>query len=288
MKKGLITLAVILALVMTMAIMAPAFAKANDFDCLIVSPKMQGVDVTWAGQTADTGALFEGYNAGAIELTEDGYVKYSLATNPLYMQLYPYKDEYKASSDVYPYFCVSIKIEGAADVVKLTIEEGVEGDPETGTTDGFIKKIGMLPASSGLDFIMAGDKNVNLKKTNVKLADYTGGTLDGVVAYVEYFGYFKTEADAQAFDYAAWLEANKANLKGDNAPESSAPESSTPESSTPESSTPESSTPESSKPESSKPESSKPSADTGHGTLVSGAVMVFAAAAAVVVLSKKR
>lgn len=283
MKKGLITLAVILALVMTMAIMAPAFAKANDFDCIIASPKMQGVDATWAGQTADTGALFEGYNAGAIELTEDGYIKYSLATNPLYMQLYPYKDEWKVSNETYPYFCVSLKIEGAADTVMVHIEEGVEGDPAYGTTDGFVKKIGMLPATSGLDFIEAGGKIVNLKKTNVKVVDYEAQTLEGVTVYVEYFGYFKTEADAQAFDYAAWLEANKANLKGDNAPESSAPESSTPESSTPESSTPESSTPESSK-----PESSKPSADTGHGTLVSGAVMVFAAAAAVVVLSKKR
>jgi len=73
---------------------------------------------------------------------------------------------------------------------------------------------------------------------------------------VEYVAFFETEAEANAFDYDAWV-----------AEQASAPESSAPESSA--------------------PESSKPSADTGHGTIISGAVMMFAAAAAAMVFSKK-
>ncbi len=274
MKKGLITLAVILALVMSMAIMAPAFAaEANDFECFIVSPRAKDVAVTWSGEREAKGATIMHSGAASLTVAEDGSAKFEGGASSIYVYVYPDTEAYNhITNENYPYICVSLKLIGADDDCYVVFGEGAQGDVPVGELTEYTKVIGALPDGYGLDveFTEGGQEaQSNASRKLIKIADYTSG-LSGVTAYVEYIGFFKTKADAEAFDYEEWLEDNAANIKG---AESGSSGSSVPETSASESGT---------------SESSKPSADTGHGTFVSAAAIIFAGAAAVVVLSKKR
>ncbi len=256
MKKFSVTLAVILAVVITVAIMTPAFAaKANDFDCLIVSPKASDVGVSWAGEGD---ATFEQLNfSGSPTVAEDGSAKFIGNIHAgAYIYIYPSSEKYNhATSETYPYVCASVKITGADDDLYFVFGEGDADDRPVGELTEYTKIIDKLPTGVGLDITLLPDGIVqsNASRRLIKVVDYSpGATLSGVIVYIEYIGFFKTKADAQAFDYNAWLEDNVNNEPETSEPEASESESSAPESST---STPESSTstPESS---ASAPESS--------------------------------
>ncbi len=280
MKKGLITLAVILALVMSMAIMAPAFAAdANDADYVIVSPKAKDVGIGWGGQGSSTACVFEQLNwAGSPTVDEDGSALFTGAgVAGAYIYTYPTGLDGKynnLTSEFYPYMCVSVKITGieGKEMFYFVFGEGSAEDmPLPGELDEYTKIIGEIPAGIGMKYeaIPGTDVITNLATRRIlKVADYAnGGHLLGVKVNIEYIGFFKTEADAQAFDYAEWLEDNKDLIKEEwggtpweelNPPETSEPETSEPETSEPETSTPETSEPETSTPETSEPETSEP------------------------------
>ena len=289
MKKGLITLAVILALVMSMAIMAPAFAAdANDADYVIVSPKAKDVGIGWGGQGSSTACVFEQLNwAGSPTVDEDGSALFTGAgVAGAYIYTYPTGVDGKynnLTSEFYPYMCVSVKITGieGKEMFYFVYGEGSTEDmPITSDLDEYTKIIGELPAGIGMAYeaIPGTDVITNLATRRIiKVADYAnGGHLQGVKVNIEYIGFFKTEADAQAFDYAEWLEDNKDLIKEEwggtpwedlensgsesetSTPETSEPETSEPETSVPETSAPETSAPETSAPETSEPETSTP------------------------------
>ncbi len=265
MKKGLITLAVILALVMSMAIMAPAFAAdANDADYVIVSPKAKDVGIGWGGQGSSTACVFEQLNwAGSPTVDEDGSALFTGAgVAGAYIYTYPTGLDGKynnLTSEFYPYMCVSVKITGieGKESFYFTYGEGSTEDmPITSDLDEYTKVIGELPAGFGMAYeaIPGTDVITNLATRRIiKVADYgNGGHLQGVKVNIEYIGFFKTEADAQAFDYAEWLEDNKDLIKEewggtpweDLENSGSESETSTPETSEPETSEPETSTSE--------------------------------------------
>ncbi len=236
MKKISVTLAVILAVVITITIMTPSFAaKANDFDCLIVSPKASDVGVSWAGEGE---ATFEQLNfSGSPTVAEDGSAKFIGTIHAgAYIYIYPSSEKYNhATSETYPYVCASVKITGADDDLYFVFGEGDADDRPVGELTEYTKIIDNLPVGVGLDITLLPDGIVqsNASRRLIKVVDYSpGATLNGVIVYIEYIGFFKTKADAQAFDYDAWLEDNV-----NNEPETSEPEASNPESSTPESST---------------------------------------------------
>lgn len=285
MKKSLISLAIVLVLSMVAALFVPTFAAKSDAlvidwssaDNNTIWPAAGDLPITWAGTPCGTSSFDATEGAWKMESNiktwswQGGYI--SINMPDVDWSEYKYmKFSYKTANipdendnpDTYGYVgfcgtgCVAI-----SDPIPLSTgaySEVVISTERFGATQDII----LSWCNSGLTSVDAG-----------------------ATMWVKYIAFFKTEAEANSFDLKDW-NGDLYGAQEESTPESSAPESSAPESSTPESSAPESSAPESSKPESSKPESSKPSADTGHGTVIGAAVMMFAAAAAVVAISKKR
>ena len=100
----------------------------------------------------------------------------------------------------------------------------------------------------------------------------------GTGYFIKYIAFFETEAEAKAFDIEAFE------------PEASEPEASEPEASEPEASEPEVSEPEVSEVENSQAggnEGNKPNTNTRDVAIISGAILLCAAAGVVAVISKK-
>lgn len=259
MKKGLLALVVILALAMTMAMMAPAFAE-NNRECVIFSPKAPNIGIGWGGQNGHNTGLFVGFSAVASydEATES--VKFEGSGSNMYLQVWSVEDDtYKVVASEYPYMAFSYKILGCEDTCEIHIEEGTVKDDFVGEVTEFTKKVGPTP--------MSGVDKLGLK-VSIKVVDYYTQTVNGVTAYLQYVGFFKTEEAAKAFDYSEWVK---------DIPEYIPPQ------------------PESSKPEP-EPDALPPyhidnkyPAVTGQVTMISGAVVLFGmAAAAVVVFGRKK
>jgi len=305
--KKVLSLVIVLAMMLTVAALVPVQAAKK-------APIVYG----YTSQFKD----FPGYPK-VVKDEFTGFTEaYDAENDALVMNVYSglgsayfgtgYASELPVDTSVYKYVKVCYKIateKGAGQVFAVQFGGGVWSGARlewgVSSSDFVSKVIDLTDTSSQIN----GVNVVNHEGAIQKWEDFggvngdSGNTMSFVIAdigsgslvkgdniYVKYVAFFADKAEADAFDIANYTpDANVYNPAPESsAPESSAPESSTPESSTPESSAPESSAPESSKPESSKPESSKPSADTGHGTLITGAVMMFAAAAAVVVISGKK
>ena len=257
MKKGLLFLTVVLTIVMSVSMIAPAFA-ASDMDCVIFSPQAPNVGIGWIEQNGHNTGLFVGYSAVASFDEETGAVKFEGTGSNMYLQVWSVEDDtYKVVASEYPYMAFSYKILGCEDTCEIHIEEGTVKDDFVGEVTEFTKKVGPTP--------MSGIDKLGLK-VSIKVVDYYTQTVNGVTAYLQYVGFFKSEADAKAFDYTEWVK---------DIPEYIPPQ------------------PDVSKPE---PEvnvfppyhiDNKYPAVTGHVTMVSGAVILFAAAAAAVVVFGK-
>ena len=276
MKKGLIALAIMLAAILTVSVLTPAFA-ADEMDCVVLSGASADVGIGWAGEgaTVEAKGLFIGYNAGSAEYDEaTKSVKFFGAGNAdepggFYVQFFAAVDgTYNVKHADYPYMAFCYKTENANDGLYVQQgEAGLGSAAPAGQVNESTKVVGAAPAS----YIISQDLGVNL---NMKCVDYAAGVKDTVV-YFQYIAFFKTEADANAFDYNAWLGG-----------ETSEPEVSEPEASEPETSEPETSEPETSQAENS--ESEKPNTNTSDIAMISGAVLLCAAAAVAVTVSRKR
>ena len=269
MKKGLIALAIMLVALLTVSVLTPAFA-ANPTDCIVLSAASANVGIGWAGEgaTEEVKGVFIGYSAASVEYdAATNSVKFvggGTAGEPgnMYIQFFAQADgTYDVKNKDYPYMAYSFKTENAGDGLYLHEGEGGLGsDAPVGQVNDFTKVVGSSPAS----YIISQDLGVNL---NMKCVDYAAGVKD-VAVYIQYIAFFKTLEDANAFDYAEWL--------GVAEPETSEPEASEPEASEPEASEVENS------------ESEKPNTDTSDIAMISGAVVLCAAAAVVAFSSKKR
>ena len=281
MKKGLIALAIMLAAILTVSVLTPAFA-ADEMDCVVLSGASADVGIGWAGEgaTVEAKGLFIGYNAGSAEYDEaTKSVKFFGAGNAnepggFYVQFFAAVDgTYNVKHADYPYMAFCYKTENANDGLYVQEGEGGLGSAApAGQVNEFTKIVGSSPAS----YIISQDLGVNL---NMKCVDYAAGVKDTVV-YFQYIAFFKTEADANAFDYNAWLGGETSE------PEVSEPEASEPETSEPEVSEPETSEVENS--ESGSNEGNKPNTNTSDIAMISGAVLLCAAAAVAVTVSRKR
>jgi len=284
MKKSLISLAIVLVLSMVAALFVPTFAAKSDAlvidwssaDNNTIWPAAGDLPVTWSGTPCGTSSFDATEGAWKMESTmklyswQGGYISIHVDID---------WSEYK-----YMKFCYkTANMPDENDNPEVFGYVGLCGTGAVGITDP-------LPLSNGAfsEVVVSTEKFGSTTDLIPNWCNAGVTSVDaGATMWVKYIAFFKTEAEANSFDLKDW-NGDLYGAQEESTPESSAPESSAPESSTPESSTPESSAPESSKPESSKPESSKPSADTGHGTVIGAAVMMFAAAAAVVAISKKR
>ncbi|MBP0990462.1 MAG: hypothetical protein J5874_04735 [Oscillospiraceae bacterium] len=282
MKKGLIALAIMLVAILTVSVLTPAFA-AYEMDCVVLSGASADVGIGWAGEgaTVEAKGLFIGYNAGSVEYDEaTKSVKFYGAGNAneaggFYVQFFAAVDgTYDVKHSDYPYMAFCYKTENANDGLYVQQGEGGLGSAApAGQVNEFTKVVGSSPDS----YIISQDLGVNL---NMKCVDYAAGVKDTVV-YFQYIAFFKTEADANAFDYDAWLNGGETSE-----PEASEPEASEPEASEPETSEPEVSEPEASEVENS--ESEKPNTNTSDVAMISGAILLCAAAAVAVTVSRKR
>ena len=124
------------------------------------------------------------------------------------------------------------------------------------------------------------------------------GSEAGVSLAIKYIAFFATEEEANAYDFG--IAEPETSEPETSEPETSEPETSEPETSEPETSEPETSEPETSEPETSEPETSEPEgseesgeesgkegADTSDVAMISGAILLCAAAGVVAVISKK-
>lgn len=197
MKKGLFFLAAILVVAMVMSIMVPAFAK-DEMDCVIFSPQASDIGIGWGAQNGQNKGLFIGSNVNGAFDEETGAVKFEGTGSNMYLQVWSIEDDtYKVDGTKYPYMAFSYKVLGCEDTCMVLIGEGTAADKACGEVTEFTRKIGDTPME-GID--KSGTT------VNIKVVDYHTKTVVGVTAYLQYVGFFKSEADARAFDYTEWIK----------------------------------------------------------------------------------
>ena len=258
-------LAVLFAVVLAFAALScVAFADAEpivyDFTSENASPKQFSGTVghCWDGLPAGTSSFDATEKAWKLEVTKD----YSGAWAGCYEVI---RTGGEIDFSTYLYIAICYK------------ENFPEGQGPILNKDG-AAHVEYLPDGKGaygttiLKTALLGQGNDQIIFNLTNQGDETG-LAAGSTMWIKYVAFFATKAEAEAFDIEAY--------NGSAAPEASQPEASEPEASQPEASEAETSEVENS-------QSEKPNTNTSDVAIISGAILLCAAAATVVAVSRKR
>ena len=278
MKKSLIALAVVMILAMTAALVAPCFAATPEpiiFDLTVEDTNLPGANrqlgKTWDGAKRGTSGYDAEEKAWKLETTkkipgwQGGYEEFKFAE---------VVGELDFEED-YQYCVITYKTAGMHGL--LEDEDGNSlGENKVGINgDGAatIFEEGLEPSDEYVNGIIPTEDFGTTHKIIIVANAWSGGDMEpGAKVFIKYIAFFATKAEAEAFD-------------GTKDASSQTPEASEPEASAPEASETEVSETENS--QAGGNEGGKPNTNTSDVAMISGAIVLCAAAAVVVAVSKK-
>ena len=178
--------------------------ESESRDCIVLSPAAADIGIGWegTGATEEVKGVFVGYSAELVEYDEETYsVKFigggtAGVPGKMNIRFWAINDgTYNVKFNDYPYMAICFKTENARE--DLGFQPGDEINSTCGQVNNFIKMIGMTPDDKTID-------QATGKALTMICGDESYGVKD-VVLYVQYIAFFKTKADAKAFDYYEWL-----------------------------------------------------------------------------------